>query len=293
MRLKSFIMRYDFCMWNSWCFRIEVWEDESEEVSEQLIDSFFIDFDVISSVAIVRCESLDETNREDIFAENIWLRDVAEKVDEANCEVSEANEQKTADFSMTLYVDSNATTRKSELLTDFRAWFWRKCSWNLLLKLKFCLQCLQITRTQTIRWIDAFFTRSDVILSVAIERFEHFDETNCKDILVSVTRFLDVAKKIDDFCEKDEHAIADFFSDSHTDLSVLIERWKSLTRFRASCSRMCSKSSSLKLKFCLQDLHIARAHATPWIDAFFIVSDIVTNVFNERFKRDAFNLVNK
>ena len=54
-----------------------------------------------------------------------------------------------------------------------------------------------------------------MILNVAIERFEHFDETNCKNILVSVTKFLDVARKIDDFCEKDEHAIVDFFFDSH------------------------------------------------------------------------------
>ena len=198
------------------------------EKDEHAIADFLSDFDVILSLAIERCEFLCETDREEIFAENIWLRDVAEEVDEANCEVSETDEQKIADFSMTLYVNSSAKTRRSKLLTDFRAWFWRKCSWSLLLKLKICLQRLQVVRTQTIRWFDAFFIDFDVFLSVSSVRFESFDETDCKNILVFVTRFLDVAKKIDDFCEENKFAIVDFSSDSHIDLNVKLLKDKLL-----------------------------------------------------------------
>ena len=318
MRFKSFIMRYDFCMWNSRYFRIEIRKNENEKINKQLIDNFFIDFDVISNVAIVKCESLNKTNREDIFAENIWFRDVAKKINETDCEISETNEQKIADFSMTLYVDSNAKTRKSKLLTDFRAWFWRRCSWNLLLKLKFCLHrlqiVLQIVRTQTICWIDNFFIDFDAKLNARNWSFERFDETNCKDVSVFDVRFLDVVK-INDSCEKDEQVSIDFFSNSHNNLSVKLVKNEFLNeiidfenvdiftnlhvvlivliRFKTSCSRMCSKNFLLKLKFCLQNLHNVRTHATSWIDAFFIVSNIITNVFNEKFKRDAFNFANK
>ena len=148
------------------------------------------------------------------------------------------------DFSMILYVSSDANARAFKLLTNFRAWCFRIWSWNLLLKLQLCLHCLQI------RWTDVIFV------------------------------------EFDDFCEWDEHAIADLLVASHIDLTLLM-------RFKVSCSRMCSKNFSLKLKFCSQNLQIARAHVTFWIDAFFTLFDIVTNVFSERFKREIFNLVDK
>ena len=161
MRHKSFIMKYDFCMWNSWCFRTKVRENKSEEVNEHLTDNFFIDFDKILCVAIERFELLVEIDRETIFAENIWLRDVAKNIDEA----CETNESITVDFFAILYANSSAEVRKSKLLIDFRAWCWRICSWNLLLKLKFCLQRLQNARTQTICWINVLFNDFDVKLS--------------------------------------------------------------------------------------------------------------------------------
>ena len=55
---------------------------------------------MIFDVVIERCESLDETDREAISAENIWLRDVAKKIEETNCELIE---QEIADFS-TIFV---------------------------------------------------------------------------------------------------------------------------------------------------------------------------------------------
>ena len=216
-------------------------------------------FDVMLSVAIEKCEHFDNIDS------NINV-DVAEKIDETN----ETNEQMTADFFLILYVNSDVETRRLKLLTDFRARCSRICSWNLLLKLKLCLQRLQI-EAQTICWIENFFidfdadsnvdiwriarstfilTRMwaiwtrilaidfaffadkfdvvfvffDVILNVVIERCELLNETNCKDIFVSVTRFLEVAKNVDDFCDENEHAIADIFTASHADLTVLIER---------------------------------------------------------------------
>ena len=53
--------------------------------------SFSIDFGVILCVAIGRSEPLDETGREAISAENIWLRDVAGEVGgEANGQLNAA-----------------------------------------------------------------------------------------------------------------------------------------------------------------------------------------------------------
>ena len=63
-----------------------------------------------------------------------------------------------------------------------------------------------------------------MILDVAIRRLEQFDETNCKNIIVSVIKFLDVAERIDDFCDEDEYVIADFFAISLAELAVLFER---------------------------------------------------------------------
>ena len=45
-----------------------------------MIDNFFIDFDVILCVANGKFESFNETDRETIFVENIWFRDVAKKI---------------------------------------------------------------------------------------------------------------------------------------------------------------------------------------------------------------------
>ena len=254
MRLKSFTIRCDFRMWNSWKFRTEIRKNESEEVSEQLTNSFFIDFDVFLFVASVKLERFDEMIvLKNVSDSNIWFRDVAKRIDEANCEVSE---QMIVDFFAILYADSNVETRKSEFLTDFRAWCWRICSWSLLLKLKFCLHRLQIARAQTIREFDVIFVSFDVILDVAIERLEHFDETNCKDILVSITRLLDVAERIDDFCEEDEHVIADFFSASHIELSAWDRKDELIINFFACCLRLCLRSNSLNLNVCLQCRHV-------------------------------------
>ena len=173
-----------------------------------------------------------------IVNQNFWLLDVAKKIRICS-EARNADKQVTADFFLILYVSSDAMTRKSKLLTDFRTWYWRICSWslllklnvwlqrrhvvdlfvdsdlcktsdvfsishtklialterwefltnfrsswlricsyNFLLKLKFCLQSLQITRTHVTSWFDALFIDFDVFLNVEIERFKYIDETD-------------------------------------------------------------------------------------------------------------------
>ena len=62
--------------------------------------------------------------------------------------------------------------------------------------------------------IDVFFVHFDVILNVAIEKIEQFNETNCKNIIVFIIKFFDIVKKIDDFREKNVHVTIDFSTNS-------------------------------------------------------------------------------
>ena len=79
-----------------------------------------------------------------------------------------------------------------------------------MLKLKFCLQSLQIIWAHVSSWFDALFIDSDIILNVSIERFELFE----------------VVKKICETCKANVSMIVDFFSISHIDLIISIERNK-------------------------------------------------------------------
>ena len=155
----------------------------------------------------------------------------------------------------------------------------------MLLKLKFCLQHLQI-RTQTICWNDVFFTRFDEIVDFVIEKFEFFDETNCKNIFVFVTNFLDVAKKFD------EHSIVNFSLILHVNSCVKIRKSKFLIDFRTWCKRICSWNLLLKLKFRLQRLQI-RTQTICWIEYFFIDFDANSNIDNWKIARSIFNFMRK
>ena len=131
-----------------------------------MIDNFFIDFDVMLCVAIGKFE-LDETNREAIFVENIWSRDVAKKTNE------KTNEQL-----------------------------------NVAISTRFDVKFRVIN-------IVAISVCFDVILNVAIERCEHFDDIN-SDIDI------DVAEKIDETSETSEtnEQIVDFFLILYIDSDV-------------------------------------------------------------------------
>ena len=84
-----------------------------------MIDTLFVNSDAILYVADERFERFDEIELKILVRQNICV-DVAERIDEANCEISE---QEIADFSMILHRDSDAKTRKSKSLEiiDFRA----------------------------------------------------------------------------------------------------------------------------------------------------------------------------
>ena len=77
-----------------------MFEKLKSKINEQLIDNFFVDFDVILSVAIEKCEHFDDIDS------NIDI-DVAEKFDETD----ETNE---IDFFMNLNVNFDVKNRKFE-----------------------------------------------------------------------------------------------------------------------------------------------------------------------------------
>ena len=68
-------------MWNFWCFRTDVREDEADNVS--------LDFDVILSVAIEKLEYFDDIDT-DIDANHDIDFDVAKKIDETNEQLNAA-----------------------------------------------------------------------------------------------------------------------------------------------------------------------------------------------------------
>ena len=121
---------------------------------------------------------------------------------------------------------------------------------------------------------DALFVHFDVILNVAIEKLEHFDNIDAN-----------VAKKIDDSCDENEHAIVDFFFVLHVELTVLIKRNEQMTNFFACCSRLCSRNDFLKLKVSSQCLHVTSMTSVVWNNAISIDFDIVSNVKIEKFER--------
>ena len=131
-------------------------------MNEQMTIAFFIDFDLILYIAIEKFKHFDDKNCEIIFVENIWFRNVTKKINETNCKT---NKQIFVDFFAIWYTISDAKIRKFKLLKNFRTWCSRINSWNLLLKLKFCLQYLYF-RTLTIIWIDNLFIDFNVISNV-------------------------------------------------------------------------------------------------------------------------------
>ena len=103
-----------------------------------------------------------------------------------------------------------------------------------------------------------FFINSDTISNALNLKCEYFDEMTVSKIIDSNNCF-DVAIKISNFCEIDEsneQMTIEFFSNSHIDLIVLIEKNELLTNFFACCSRTCFRNFSLKLKFESQRMQI-------------------------------------
>ena len=159
-------------MWNFWCFRTELNDEINEKMNEQTTIAFFIDFKTILYVAIEKFEHFDIKNCEIIFVEKIWFRDVAKKINETN----ETNKQMIVNFFENLYSNSNTKIRKSKLLTNFRTWCCRICSWNLLLKLNIRLQR---------RHVVDFFVNFDLISNVKNEKLERFNKIIVLNVIVN------------------------------------------------------------------------------------------------------------
>ena len=79
--------------------------------------------------------------------------------------------------------------------------------------------------------IDAIFVCLDVILSVAIERHELFDDID-SNIDTNQNIDFDVAKKINESCETNEQINVDFFLILYVDSDAKTRKFKLLTNFR-------------------------------------------------------------
>ena len=137
----------------AWCWHINWWNlliKLNIWLQRRHVADFFVDFDLISNV---------EDERFERFNRMIVL-------------------QITSDVFSISHTKLIALIERWEFLTSFRVLWLRICSYNFLLKLKLCLQSLQIIRTHVTFWFDAFFNDFDTILNVAIERFKHIDEIN-------------------------------------------------------------------------------------------------------------------
>ena len=163
-----------------------------------------------------------------------------------SCEANRIVTFLIVDFFFALHIDLNAWNRKNELMTNFFACCSRLCLRNNSLNLNVCLQY---------RHVVDFFVDFDSIFNVESERCEFFKS------------------KID------------FFSFSHIELSVLIERRELSIDFFRCCSRLCSRSDFLKLKISSQCLHVTSMTFVVWNNAIFIDFCIVSNVEIEEFER--------
>ena len=122
----------------------------------------------------------------------------------------------------------------------------------------------------------AFFIDFELILYVAIEKFEHFDVKICEIIFVENIWFRDVAKKINETNKTNEQIIVDFFENLYSNSNAKIRKSKFLTNFRTWCCRIYSWNLLLKLNIRLQRRHV--------VD-FFVDFDLISNAKNEKFER--------
>ena len=176
-------------------------------------------------------------------------------------------------FLFILHVNSCVKIRKSKFLIDFRTWCKRICSWNLLLKLKFRLQRLQI-RTQTICWIDNFFIDFDVNSNVdnwkIVRSIFSFTLMRTTWIRNAVNHFAM------NFAFSANKTIVDFVATSHIKLIISFEKNEQMFENFWTDVFRCSDSNVWKNE---NDRNKIVNH---WIDLFFIDSDTISDAINEK-----------
>ena len=149
------------------------------------VDNFFVDFDVISSAKNWKVERFNKMIVSNVIANsNIDFWNFVND----SCDFCETN-----NFFSISHIKLIALIEKCEFLTSFEISWLRICSYNSLLKSKFCLQNLQIVLT--ICWFDAFFVDFDIATNVQNWKFELFDETRREKIFAKENAFVKILLK--------------------------------------------------------------------------------------------------
>ena len=219
-------------------------ENENIEAKEHWFDSFFIDSDTTLSVSVERFEFFDE-----VISKAIWLCEVVNEI----CEACRANVSMIVDLFSISHIDLTVSIERDEQNSED---FWTEISWCSDSNVWEDDDFDEVNE----HWVDVFFIDSDTVSDALDERCEIFDEVIVSKIIVDSNICFDVAIKISNSCEvdeTDESSKTNFFSSSHSDLSVLIERDELLMSFFATCcSRTCSRSFFFELKLESQRMQI-------------------------------------
>ena len=241
--LRSEHSHSDFWIANSWCSDSSVRENENIETKEHWFDSFFIDSDINLNASVERFEFFDE-----VISKAFWLREVVDEI----CEACRANASMIADFFSISHIDLIVSIERNEQNSED---FWTKISWCSDSNVWEDDDFDEVNE----HWIDVFFIDFDTVSDALDERCKIFDEMIVSKIIVDSNICFDVAIEISNSCEideTDESSKVSFFSFSHSDLSVLIERDELLMSFFACCSRTCSRSFFFELKLKSQRMQI-------------------------------------
>ena len=252
-------------------------------------DTFFIDFNMIFDVAIEKFKQIDKM--------------ISRIVNEI-CEICKMNVSMIVDFFSISHIDLIVTIEKNE--QNFEN-FWTKFFWCFDSNVWKDNDFDEINK----HWIDMFFINSDTISNALNMKCEYFDKMIASKIIDSNICF-DVAIEISNFYEIDEsneQMTIEFFSISHIDLTVLIEKNELLTNFFACCSRTCFRNFSLKLKFESQRIQMifailifanetfAKSTRNVSIHSFndvdFMIVCLSNQISKTKFQRQANNNVNK
>ena len=149
------------------------------------VDNFFVDFDAVSSAEDWKVERFSKVIASNVTADsNIDCWNLVND----SCEFCEASDL----FSIS-HTKLTALIERCEFLTNFEASWLRICSYNSLLKLKLCLQSLQIVLA--ICWSDAFFVDFDIATSVQSWKFELLDEARREKIFAKENAFARILLK--------------------------------------------------------------------------------------------------
>ena len=230
---------------------------------------------IVDFSAILHVDFVVSIKRSELTIECFWISIFWSKI-RNSCEVNKVVTFLIVDFSFALHIDLNAWNRKDELMTNFFACCSRLCLRSNFLNLNVCLQC---------RHVINFFVNFDSIFNVKSERCEFFSETTASKIIANSNFYFDVAIEICNSNETNESSKIDFFSSSHIELSVLIERRELSINSLRCCSRLCSRNDFLKLKVSSQCLHVTSMTSVVWNNTIFIDFYIVSNVEIEKFER--------